>query len=262
MRSVLLSLLLLAFPLSSVAQPPPANLTELSKDLQIYPIADNIWVHRSWARIEGVRYPANGLLIEDNHALMLIDTAWGNESTEKLLTWIEQHFGKQPDLAVLTHAHADRIGGLPALAAHGVTAFVHPQTLALARDRYPPEQLPKAIQQLNDHTVSQLDALEVFYPGPAHSPDNIVVWYEPAKLLFGGCAVKSAVAEDIHYVEGSSPEDWPQAVRRIQARYHLADTVVPGHGATGNPRLLDHTLELALHGLTTLKNKDQSGAGL
>ena len=40
-------------------------------------------------------------------------------------------------------------------------------------------------------------SIEAFYPGPGHSPDNIVVWIPEARVLFGGCLVKSAGAKGL-----------------------------------------------------------------
>ena len=248
MRSTLFALFILFTTTGHASDATNRDMTVISDDLQVYPLAEHLWVHRSWASIDGQRYPANGLIIQDQGKLVLIDTAWGNDATEQLLHWVEATFGKQPDLAILTHAHADRIGGLPALAASGIAAHVHPQTRARAAEDYPAEQRPKAITELHQTTASRLGFLDVFYPGPAHSPDNIVVWYDGMKLLFGGCAVKSAVATDIHYVEGSDPQQWGPAIRRIQQRFPDARIVIPGHGPVGDGQLLHHTLELARQG--------------
>lgn len=248
MRSVLVYLTLLLLSACHHFDSGGHNFTLQTEDLQVYPLNDHLWVHRSWARVEGERYPANGLIILDDDQLILVDTAWGNALTSELLSWIEDYFGRKPDMAILTHAHADRIGGLPALAEQHIAAYVHPMTRTLAAAKFPREQLPKAIDELEQDTSAQLGSLEVFYPGPAHSPDNIVVWYDDMKLLFGGCAVKSSSAVDIHYVEGSSPAGWGAAISRIQTRYPSAEIVVPGHGPVGEDPLLNHTLELAQQG--------------
>lgn len=248
MRFTLITLLILFIPASHAADVRDKDMAVISNDLQVYPLADHIWVHRSWASVEGQRYPANGLIIQHHDKLVLIDTAWGNDATEQLLDWVQSTFGRQPDLAILTHAHADRIAGLPALATNGIPAHVHPETRTLAKKKYPQEQLPEAITELQRTPSSHLEFLDVFYPGPAHSPDNIVVWYDDMKLLFGGCAVKSAAATDIHYVEGSDPEQWGTAIRKIQQRFPDARVVVPGHGPVGGEQLLHHTLELARQG--------------
>ena len=37
--------------------------------------------------------------------------------------------------------------------------------------------------------------MEVFYPGPGHAPDNVVVWVGRERLLFGGCLLKDEEAQ-------------------------------------------------------------------
>jgi glyoxylase-like metal-dependent hydrolase (beta-lactamase superfamily II) len=32
-------------------------------------------------------------------------------------------------------------------------------------------------------------SLEVYFPGPAHAPDNLVIYFPDRKLLFGGCMI-------------------------------------------------------------------------
>lgn len=248
MRFLFTVLLLMPLMGTDASDTPHPGVTLTSPDLQVYPLKANVWVHRSWSTIDGSRYPANGLIILDGEQLVLIDTAWGNALTEQLLAWMETRFGATPDLAILTHAHEDRIGGLPALAKRHIPAYVHPMTRALAEQQYPAEQLPLPLTELNEHASVSQGSLNVFYPGPAHSPDNIVIWYAKHQLLFGGCAVKSAEAEDIHYVNGSDPEGWPSAIDRILAHYPDTETVVPGHGQVGDATLLTHTLELAKQG--------------
>tara|TARA_Y100000588_G_C14005630_1_gene817638 strand:+ start:134 stop:913 length:780 start_codon:yes stop_codon:yes gene_type:complete len=249
MRIALALLLLLSLPLQ-------ADEIRLSDDLQVYPLTEHTWVHRSWAVVNGQRYPSNGLIIIEDDTLTLIDTAWGDASTIAMLDWIEERFGKQPDLAILTHSHADRMGGASTLAARGIPAWAHPATLAIARDDpgtfYDPEiPLPRAIPAFKEKSRINFANLELYYPGPAHSPDNIIVWYARDDLLIGGCAVKSGSATAIGYVDGSNPEHWPVAMDKVLAHYGSAGTVVPGHGEIGDAGLLTHTRDLARQALAT-----------
>ena len=65
-----------------------------------------------------------------------------------------------------------------------------------------------------------------------------------ARVLFGGCAVKSADATDLGFVGDADLAHWPDAMRALQKRYASAAIVVPGHGDPGDGALLQHTLDL------------------
>jgi metallo-beta-lactamase class B len=88
------------------------------------------------------------------------------------------------------------------------------------------------------------EKIHLFYPGPGHTRDNIVVWLPRRRILFVGCLVKSAVARDLGNVEEADVKNWPVAVRRIIERYRDAEILVPGHGKPGGVELLSHTMEL------------------
>jgi glyoxylase-like metal-dependent hydrolase (beta-lactamase superfamily II) len=71
-----------------------------------------------------------------------------------------------------------------------------------------------------------------------------VVWVPEAKVLFGGCAVREAATSSAGNTADADMASWPEAIRRVRARYPEAEVVVPGHGEPGDAELLDHTIEL------------------
>lgn len=74
-----------------------------------------------------------------------------------------------------------------------------------------------------------------------------------ARVLFGGCAVKS-IDSNLGNLADADTRAWPGAIHRAMERYGQAQVVVPGHGAEGGKELLTHTLEL-------LKLRRAGGAG-
>ena len=217
---------------------------EVASDLQVSRLRPGVWLHTSWQRLaDGSRFPSNGLLLERDDHLLLIDTAWGEAPTERLLGWAEGRLGKRVTLAILTHFHDDRAGGAAVLARRGVRMAAHP----LTRELLSPGggALPDPLGELVDAGGAvALDGLEIFYAGPAHTRDNVVVWLPKERILFGGCAVKSLAAQGMGNVADADLASWPDAARRARARYANAELVVPGHGDPGGPELLDHTLRL------------------
>jgi glyoxylase-like metal-dependent hydrolase (beta-lactamase superfamily II) len=93
--------------------------------------------------------------------------------------------------------------------------------------------------------VDRVGPLEVFYPGPAHSRDNVVVWLPGQRVLFGTCAVRAAGTTALGNVADADVAEWPASIRRVLERYPQAEVVVPGHGEVGGVELLRHTITLA-----------------
>lgn len=230
---------------SSIAQDAStaSNEWRISESLTIKMIADGVWVHTSWQELNGgVRFPSNGLVIRNGDTLVLVDTAWEVNRTEELLKWIDAHIGLPITRAIVTHFHADRMGGTPALLARGIPFVGHPLTRSLgANERVP---LPSSIGDLEVGGAVTISNVEVFYPGPAHTLDNLVVWVPEAGVLFGSCAVRSSIYAGLGNIADADLVGWPEAIRRVQNRYPTAKIVIPGHGPSGDEALLSHTIGL------------------
>lgn len=229
---------------AAAPSPTPQHQWTVSDDLQIEQLADGLWQHISWQRLtNGQRYPSNGLIVNDGAQLLLIDTAWGTEPTRQLLDWIDRELQKPIALVIPTHFHDDRIGGWPVLAARAIPLAASPQTLQLAEAEHITAIHDPALDTLTVGGAVRIGPVEVFSPGPGHSPDNLVVWVPSHDLLFGGCAVKS-MTSGIGNIADADLSQWPASIRRIQLRYPQIETVVPGHLASGSRALLDHTLQV------------------
>ena len=89
-----------------------------------------------------------------------------------------------------------------------------------------------------------VDGVELYYPGPGHTRDNLVVWLPETRMLFAGCLVKSGLARSLGFVAEADLAAWPSALDRLGERYRQVEVVVPGHGPRGGSWLLGHTLKL------------------
>lgn len=168
-----------------------------------------------------------------------MDTAWDEPQTEKLLAWAEKTLGRPLAVAVVTHSHADRMGGIGALARRGLKAEAVDLTVA----KVPGDSL-RTLFNASEALHKDPRGFEAFYPGPGHTVDNIVVWLPKQRLLFGGCLVKAEGAADLGYVGEADLASWPRSIVAVRERYPDARIVVPGHGAPGGPAALARTLEL------------------
>jgi glyoxylase-like metal-dependent hydrolase (beta-lactamase superfamily II) len=71
------------------------------------------------------------------------------------------------------------------------------------------------------------ESVQVLYPGAAHPPDNVVVYFPVQGLLFGGCMIRAASAK-LGYTGDTDAENWAAAVRSIEP--FAPRIVILGHG--------------------------------
>ncbi len=210
-------------------------------------ISDRVWVHTSYATVDGLRIDSHGLVIRGPHGEALVDTCWDDGQTRELLERVKSEFQKPVLLAVITHVHPDRIGGIRALLGAGVKVVSTPLTSGKAQAAGYPPPLPELDPRITQLRVGGL-SLEVFFPGPAHTADNVTVWVPEDKVLFGGCLVKSLGSPNLGNTAEADLKAWPGSIRALQEKYPDARIVVPGHGPWGGADLLTHTLALSLKG--------------
>ncbi|HET8647974.1 MAG TPA: subclass B1 metallo-beta-lactamase [Vicinamibacteria bacterium] len=222
-----------------------AGAEEVSPDLQVRELRPGVWLHTSWQALEGgTRFPSNGLIVRERDHLLLVDTAWGEPLTEQLLAWIERRLRRRVRAAVVTHFHGDRLGGAAALQRRGIPFHGHPLTAQLAPTvKLPPPQVLPDLERPG--ASASWRSLEVFYPGPAHTRDNVVVWLPGPRVLFGGCPVRAAGATALGNLADADVKEYAASMRRLLARYPRARLVVPGHGQPGGLELVRHTVDLA-----------------
>jgi metallo-beta-lactamase class B VIM len=216
-----------------------------SADIELHEVRDGVWVHTSYYTYPGgARFPSNGLLIQEGDSLLLVDTAWGERLSVGLLDTIEREVGLPVYRAIITHSHYDRLAGADVLEERGIDVLAHPlsQKQAMELGTPVPDDTLRGLGAVGNSVP--VGSVEVLYPGPGHAPDNLMVWVPDRRVLFGGCAVRSAASTSLGNTAHADLASWPEAIRLAQTRYPAAEMVVPGHGAVGGPELLRHTLDL------------------
>ena len=213
-------------------------------------------------------WPHNSLVVEmDTSNLVLVDTPYTPDATQALVQWAYTRFGKRNFTAINTGFHYDNLGGNSYLLAQGIPVYgseaiagllaargdaLRAMTLDLLKD--PADKrfydahavLPYVAP---DHTFPLADglklrfgeeSLQAYFPGPSHTPDNVVVYFPERKILFGGCMILAGDA-----VGNTSDADltvWPASVAKL-SRFDFT-LLIPGHGNRMDPGLLDHTVQL------------------
>ncbi|SDW75079.1 metallo-beta-lactamase class B [Marininema mesophilum] len=218
-------------------------ITNPDKTVELKQISPKVWVHTTYGDYNGAsRVPSNGLLIQTTKGLVLVDSTWNDALTKELLALIRQNFDRKLSVAVITHSHFDRMGGIRALQQAGIEVRTTIKTAKLAQA----EGYPAPDVFLDNRPRFQVGStiIETMYPGEGHTKDNITVWLPQHQVLFGGCLVKSLESKDMGNVDDANLKAWSDSIQKVRERYPNAEQVVPGHGKWGYQRLLTHTLDL------------------
>lgn len=214
----------------------------ISPDLQILPLTDQVYIHKSWTIFAGFgRVASNGLIYTNGQEAIIMDTP-GNDSLTLLLTnWIQQELGGKIKAVVINHHHDDCLGGLKTLHEMGVPSYATKRCQKLAKKDG--MTIPK-----NGFRKSLLlsignQSIVCKYFGKAHTADNLVVYIPSEKILFGGCMIKSLKSGKGNLAD-ASPKKWSNTVLKVKKAFPNLEMVVPGHGKAGGTALLDYTIKM------------------
>lgn len=215
----------------------------VSANLEIIQISKNAFIHVSYSESQWGRIASNGLILVQEHQAFLFDTPMDELTTMELVKFIRDSLQAVVTGFVPNHWHSDCIGGLDYLHRTGVESYAHRMTAELALK----SGLPVPRHTFADSLKLKLGSLEIlcYYPGPAHSMDNIVVWIPEEKILFAGCMVKEMSSANMGNTADGDVKAWPGTIQKVMERFPGAVTVIPGHGKYGGLELLKHTLDLS-----------------
>jgi len=209
---------------------PVPDMRRVSRTLWIKSLTTNVWITCFTFEIEGnVIVPANGLIIADRSGATLVDTGCTRDEGEQLLHLARDVTGQRVTRAIATHFHDDRTGGIEAMRAANIPVLAHPYTVGLAQAYGFP--IPQPATGLERGPVV-IEPVELFFPGPGHTRDNITVWHGESRTLFGGCLLRPTIQNDI---AGGTPGDsdlaaYPATLARLAERYPTRQFTIPGHG--------------------------------
>jgi metallo-beta-lactamase class B len=210
--------------------------------LIITPIAKDVFVYTTFNEFAGKLFPSNSLYLVTEDGVVLIDTPWDTAQFQPLLDSIKARHGREVVMCISTHFHADRTAGLEYYNSKNIKTYSTQMTLDSCISRGE----KRATNIFKNDTIFKVGQyeFEAYYPGPGHSPDNIVIWVPHAKVLFGGCFVKSTENNDLGNIADANISEWAGSMLKVEKRYPKAKIVIPGHFAWGSKKNLKHTRKL------------------
>jgi hypothetical protein len=68
-----------------------------------------------------------------------------------------------------------------------------------------------------------------YYPGPGHASDNIVIWFETERVLYGWCLVKSVDDNSLGNLSDANVPAYPKTIRNVINKCKRPRYIIPGH---------------------------------
>lgn len=216
-------------------------------DLKIEKLEEDVYVHTSFEEVKGWGVVTkHGLVVLVKNEAYLIDTPVTAKDTEKLVNWFVER-GYKIKGSISTHYHGDSTAGIEWLNSQSIATYVSELTNELLKK----DNKVQATNSFSGVSYSLIkNKIEVFYPGPGHTQDNVVVWLPEKKILFGGCFVKP---NGLGYLGNANLEAWPKSAKTLISKYGKAKLVVSSHSEIGDASLLKRTWEQAVKGLNESK---------
>ncbi len=218
--------------------------------LTISPLTGDFYVFVTYNTYQGTSFPANAMYLVTDEGVVLFDTPWDTTQFQRLLDSIKIRHNKNVVMCLATHFHKDRTVGLDFFRQKGVKTYTTKQTDAICKER----DEKRAEFLIEKDTVFSVGRhqFQTYYSGPGHSPDNIVVWFDKEKILYGGCLIKSVDASDLGNLADANVNEWGATIHSIQRKFKNPRFIITGHQDWTSKKSLDHTLTL----LKQLKDKE------
>lgn len=217
----------------------------LTDSLEVVQISPGVWQHKTLQYYPAFgTFTSNGLIYRSGNEAVIMDTPASETQSRALLDWWNKTFPETKVKAVIVnHFHEDALGGLAVFHDAGIDSYGHRRTERLLRKENPKAAPPRnSFKLISKIGVGNKEVIN-FYPGPAHTSDNIVTWIPEHRVLFGGCMVKSVGAGKGNIADADLKK-WTSTIRRVIAKFPDLRVVVPGHGPIGDVTLLEYTAEL------------------
>jgi metallo-beta-lactamase class B len=210
--------------------------------LIITPLTGDFFVYTTFNTYQGNLIPANGMYLVTENGVAVFDSPWDTTQFQPLLDSIKWRHHKKVVMCIATHSHEDRTGGLEYYRQQGIKTYTTKQTddICKARGRKRAEYL------ISKDTVFRVGqyAFQTYYAGQGHTPDNIVIWFDKARVLYGGCLIKSVEASNLGNLADANVKAWGGTLLNIQHKFGEPEYIIPGHQAWTSKKSLKHTLRM------------------
>ena len=214
---------------------PVINMERISPTLWVKGLTSGVWITCFTFNTPDLGYvPCNGLIVAGEAGATIVDTGITKEHGALLLRAAKRLTGQPAAQGIATHFHNDRTGGIEAMRAANIPVFAHPYSVGLAQAYgFPVPQPSKGLEK----GPVRVGPCELFYPGAGHTRDNITVWHQESRTLFGGCLLRATTDKRVGNLADGDIAAYPGTIDRLAERYPDRRFTIPGHGTIAGDAL-------------------------
>jgi metallo-beta-lactamase class B len=211
--------------------------------LKISHLTGDFYIYTTYNKYEESLLPANGMYLLTNNDVVLFDTPWDTTQFQPLLDSIKFKHNKSVTLCIATHWHSDRTEGLNYYKQKGIKTY----TTSLTDELSKKNGKKRAEYLIEKDTVFNIGQylFETYYPGEGHTADNIVIWFGKEKILYGGCLIKGADAENLGYLGDANKKEYYSTLKRVQTKFQEPKFIIISHSDWNNVKSLKNSIKLA-----------------
>lgn len=211
--------------------------------LKISHLTGDFYIYTTYNTYEGSKIPANGMYLVTENGVALFDTPWDTTQYQPLLDSIKLKHNKDATICIATHWHSDRTDGLEYYKQKGIKTY----TTKLTDDLSKKNNKKRAEYLIEKDTIFNIGqySFETYYPGQGHTEDNIVLWFNKEKVLYGGCLIKGAEAKNLGYLGDGNVFEYETTLKNVQKKYPDPQYVIVSHHNWNNINSLKHSIKMA-----------------
>lgn len=236
LRTVLLTIVFAFSQASIFGQPAEPKLT-------ITALAGDFYIYTTYNTYEESKVPANGMYLVTNQGVVMFDTPWDTTQFQPLLDSIQLKHHKKVVCCIATHWHSDKTAGLEYYRQQGIKTYTTELTDALSKKN----NKKRAEFLMTKDTVFHVGqyTFETYYPGQGHTEDNIVIWFDKEKILYGGCLIKGVDDETLGYLGDANVTAYAATLKNVQKKYKQPAYIIIAHSDWKNIHSLKHSIKMA-----------------
>lgn len=211
--------------------------------LKITHLTGDFYIYTTYNTYLESQVPANGMYVITNEGVVMFDTPWDTTQFQPLLDSIKMRHNKKVVMCFATHWHSDKTAGLEYYRQLGIKTYTTVLTDALSKKN----DKKRAEFLMTKDTVFNVGqySFETYYPGQGHTEDNIVIWFQKEKILFGGCLIKGASDKNLGFLGDGNINEYASTLKRVQQKYPNPSFIIVAHSDWNNINSLKHSLKMA-----------------